>query len=183
MSRPRRIAREVLEWVVVITVLAGGWFALHATGATIAMVKTESMEPVIYPADLVIATPGDPKVGDIVVFRPQVAGTELPKFVHRITGIKPDRSWLTQGDNNEYPDSAHTSNDDIDGIVRATVPTRFLKHPAAPMVGGAVLGALGAVVLYRRLWAVEVVADHAVTGADREPSHGNAGALNEFKEN
>ena len=53
MTRGRRALKECAEWALVAGTLAGLWLLVHGTGATVAMVRTESMEPAIYPGDIV----------------------------------------------------------------------------------------------------------------------------------
>lgn len=132
--------KEIVEWVVVAAVLLVPVWVVFSTGTTIAMVRTESMFPTIHPGDVVIATPGPVQVDDIVVFEPQVAGVELPKFVHRVVGVKKDGSWVTQGDAHENPDAAHVGNDNVHGVVRYTLPTRFLTSTWSIAIGGALIG-------------------------------------------
>lgn len=133
--------KELLEWVVVLGVLLIPIWVLSVSNISINMVRTESMKPTIERSDLVIATPGDVEVGDIVVFTPQVPGVELPSFVHRVTGTKKDGSWITQGDGLKFPDSAHVTDEDIHGVVRYIIPTRFLNSTWTVVLGGALMGA------------------------------------------
>lgn len=150
-----RRVRGLLSWLLWLGVPLALVAGVHLTGTTVAMVRTDSMLPSIAPADLVIATrtpPSEVTVGDVVVFTPQVAGTTLPPFVHRITAHNTDGTWVTQGDANEFADAARVTDADLHGVVRVVLPTRFLKWSAVPIIGGMLLGLLAGWTLWRRLF-------------------------------
>ena len=103
-------------------------------GFASAVVISGSMEPTILVNDLVIIHEKDAyEVGDIVTFR----STGLP-VTHRIIGERTDadgtRYFITQGDNNNAPDTGEVTPDRIVGEVVQVVPRfgyvqSFLQKP------------------------------------------------------
>ena len=93
-------------------------------------IVSPSMTPVINVYDIVInirpETPKDIQVGDIITYKSSAANTEGMTITHRVIGISqlPDGTYeyMTQGDNNEEPDSLYVTYDNVIGKEIAIIP-------------------------------------------------------------
>jgi len=90
-NKKQEIIKEIISWALYI-LGAGSWVALFLTRFVIvnAYVPTGSMESTIMPKDRLIASRihyliGDPKEGDIVVFR--FPDDEEVLYVKRVIGL------------------------------------------------------------------------------------------------
>jgi signal peptidase len=80
------------------------------------VVDGNSMEPLYYRGDLVIAAAAaDYQAGDIVTYRHPKIGY----VIHRIIGRTPEGRWVFQGDNNDFIDPYEPRTDELVG--RATI--------------------------------------------------------------
>jgi len=120
----------ILTCVISISIV---WFSVGVFPVRPFVVATGSMEPVIYPGDMVLVKRiemKDLKAGDIIQFR-----RENIYIFHRITGIIIDKKvakYQTKGDNNKIADPELVIPEDIRGKVIYTIPkigwpTLFLK--------------------------------------------------------
>lgn len=84
-------------------------------------IATESMEPTIGKGALVVATPGQAEVGDVVVYRSALGSHQ----VHRVVEVEERGGttyYKTQGDANERADSFSVPEDRVRGVVSQSVP-------------------------------------------------------------
>ncbi|PYF98327.1 signal peptidase, endoplasmic reticulum-type [Georgenia satyanarayanai] len=99
----------VLLWPVSLGGLFGG-----------IIVSGHSMEPTMERGDLVVVMRvREAQVGDVVVFRPQVA--PHARVVHRIVGADGEQLEL-RGDNNDWSDPFDVTQDDVVGKVVMRLP-------------------------------------------------------------
>ena len=102
-------------------VLSGRWPKLLAAAAVVLLlvqplgqpfllsyVETDSMEPTLEPGDGFVAVPaavaGEPKPGDVVVYRSEVLNPG-GLTTHRVVG-ETDRGYVTRGDGNPFTDQS-----------------------------------------------------------------------------
>lgn len=127
----KKIVRYVLQsittaYIIVILMLVVPSFF----GIEILAVTSGSMEPAIPAGSVVYAQPAafaDLQVGDIITFHLEKSGT---KVTHRV--VEKDETMKcvsTKGDANKEPDAKSVSHQNIDGIVRCTIP--YLGRMAA----------------------------------------------------
>lgn len=84
------------------------------------IVSGHSMEPTMDPGDLVVVMRvREAQVGDVVVFRPQVA--PQARVVHRVVGSDGDQLTL-RGDNNDWDDPFKVDQDDVVGKMVMRLP-------------------------------------------------------------
>lgn len=84
------------------------------------IVSGRSMEPTMEPGDLaVVIRVREAEVGDVIVFRPQVA--PQARVVHRVVGEDGDQLEL-RGDNNDWDDPFDVTQDDVVGKVVMRLP-------------------------------------------------------------
>ena len=107
-------------------------------------ILTGSMEPKIYPGDLVIVkkeNPNDLKVGDIITFNKV---DENIVVTHRLIAEKDD-GFITKGDNNNVQDDGILKKQDVIGKVVLTIPKigYIFVFFAKPLVIAAILIILG----------------------------------------
>ncbi|SDJ94582.1 signal peptidase I [Natronincola ferrireducens] len=147
----RKIKREdeeegLLGWMITSLVSIGMiWFAVGVFPIYPSVVATGSMEPMIYPGDVILVEKitdikdiHQLKVGDVIQFQ-----RERILISHRIIEIKEDDEGIlryrTQGDNNSAPDTELVGPEDIRGTIKKVVPkvgwpTLLLKQKKdAPM--------------------------------------------------
>jgi signal peptidase I len=118
-------------------------------GLALLPVKSGSMVPSFYPADVLVAVSPrviPPTVGDVVVAEPYftAGGERLPPIAHRIVDIKAD-GWVTKGDANPEADGWTVRDEDITHVMVTSLP---MRHVTNPLWFAVVLGLL---VLYA-LW-------------------------------
>lgn len=87
---------------------------------TVTIVSGHSMEPTYVTGDLVVSRCGDPRVGDVVVYRP--AGENGGRVIHRVVGGDAAAGWRMQGDNNDFTDPWSPRGAEVLGIARVHVP-------------------------------------------------------------
>lgn len=120
----RDTAARIAWWatlVAVFGVLVAAPVLSQATPGGVYVVASDSMEPTIPVGSLVVATPGQPQVGDVVVYE---AVNGAP-HVHRVVDV--DRSgesptYTTRGDNNAASDSYVVESEQIRGVVQFHLP-------------------------------------------------------------
>lgn len=129
----------ILIWVIVAI---DAWYLWPTTlgGKTaLVVVSGQSMEPLYFDGDLVIARDIEPGVGDIIVYAP--AGYGGSQIVHRITGGDGETGWTVQGDNNDFLDPFTPTNDEVVGVVMVHYPNlgRLTALMLNPMVWASIL--------------------------------------------
>lgn len=176
MNRTRSVSigRHIVDLVVLGTTVLGVWFlwpAFLGGSSRMITVQGHSMEPTYTTGDLVVLDASvEPEVGRVVVFQipaNEPGGGQL--VVHRIIGIRPDGTFITQGDNTAAPDAFLTARSDILGSPRFVIPRGgaaigFASTPLG-LAGGA--GALCTMLMWPRKKAEEA-ADAVVPAFDED---------------
>lgn len=123
----QRTARIIFDIVGFVAVIVLCWYLWPASlgGATrFVVVQGKSMEPTYNLGDAIIVKHNPrPRVGNIIVF--QIPADEPGAgmmVVHRITSIRNDGSYVTQGDNRATADSFHITTDDVLGTPVRSIP-------------------------------------------------------------
>jgi signal peptidase I len=151
----RLIVDRVLLVIGLVVFLSAAWFLWPVRwGGTFAevVVSGHSMEPVFHTGDLVVTKKDDHyRVGEKVVY-------QIPKgepgagihVVHRIIGVRPDGTFVTQGDNRVTPDDWRPRAHDVVGRVVAVVPVagHILLWLARPWVLAGLIGLILTVWLW-----------------------------------
>jgi signal peptidase I len=110
------------------------------------------MEPVFHTGDLVVTKKSDHyRIGQKVVYTiPKHEPGAGIHVVHRIIGVRPDGTFVMQGDNRITPDDWRPTSHDVVGRVVAVVPQagRVLLWLAQPLV----LAALAGLIITVWLW-------------------------------
>jgi len=126
--------KEVAWFLIAIVVVFGVQFGLKVilhTGSPLVIVVSGSMEPVFYRGDVVllkgITNPDQVKVGDVIVYKRP--GYEYP-IIHRVRYVytvkvngKPERCFVTWGDNNPVPDPPYPG---PDGLLEVQLPNGYV---------------------------------------------------------
>lgn len=90
------------------------------------IVMTGSMQPSIYPGDMIFAVSDNyikPKLNDVVIYQAKrFDGEVVAPFAHRIVGGDAKTGWITKGDANEQADVQKPNSEDITGVVILTIP-------------------------------------------------------------
>lgn len=129
-SRWRRWLRNFGTLAII---LGGAWLITGYLSLAFLPVRTGSMVPAFYPADMVIGVSPQvkkPDIGDVVVAEPYFTegGDKLPAIAHRIIGSQRG-GWETQGDANPNPDGWIVRDVDISHVVVGSIPMRYAKDP------------------------------------------------------
>lgn len=117
-----RIARAVAPWLAIVLVAVilfpARWGGLFG----ITFVSGESMEPNLVTGDVAftVKRPGY-SIGDVIVYHPTDVDTDA-MIIHRVIEVRPDGTYVTQGDNRESADRWYPTTEDIDGGVFAVLP-------------------------------------------------------------
>jgi signal peptidase I len=132
--------------VAVLLLLISGWVLLLRPvwlggASSYVMVSGHSMEPTLRNGDLVILRSApNYEPGDVVAFHAK-GGIAI----HRIVGIRPDATFITQGDNNRVVDTWHPSPRDVLGRSWVRLPGfgELLGQLRDPVKLGALIGLIG----------------------------------------
>lgn len=134
--------KKIIIAVVMISIAFFGSFLVYFilqisfnTETPIVVVVSGSMEPQIHKGDLLFVMgidaedikngTAEDKDGDIIVFNAQWPSAPIEPIVHRVINkyLVGDKWYFeTQGDANLIPDQAHTSEDNIIGVVVGGIP-------------------------------------------------------------
>lgn len=133
-----RRATEILVFSIIATLILGSGPVLGVilgTGNPFACPTTPSMEPAIWPGDLVVmggSNPKDLKDGEIIAFDMIVLDLANPNrgkmsvpILHRIAGIvaqNGSRYFITKGDNNPTPDEWYVPEEGVMGKALFIIP-------------------------------------------------------------
>ncbi|WP_062213354.1 signal peptidase I [Demequina oxidasica] len=134
-----RVLKSVLAWGLLLVVAFFIWPSNLGGGTTSIVVNGRSMEPTYHTGDIVAARKGDPQIGDVVVYStPELSGG---KIVHRIIGGDGETGWDIQGDNNDFVDPFHPTNDEVLGIAKLHFPAvgKIAGILSSPLVWGSML--------------------------------------------
>jgi signal peptidase len=118
----RNRLRHTAGFALIFALLAGWWLYLAPSQIggplTFAVVQGSSMEPTLKTGDLIAATRQDVyREGDIVFYK-KYGGA----VVHQIIEERPDGTFITQGLNNDHPDSWLVKKSDIMGTLALQLP-------------------------------------------------------------
>ncbi len=152
--RGRRWVRRVLDatfLLLTIAFLVFMWPARFGGSSTFVIVGGHSMEPTYEIGDIVVLRKGDPKVGDVVAFDPELKSPNAPLVIHRIIGGGPE-GWVMQGDNNPNPDSWKPTNEQIVGVAMFHVPgaVKVLDIFRNPLFYAVLAGMAAVLILWPR---------------------------------
>ena len=110
------------------------------------------MEPTYHLGDAVIARDNpNPKMGDVIVYHiPKGQPAAGLLIIHRVSGLWPDGTYQTQGDNRTSPDPFHIVSGDIIGSPELTLPhfSRFIGLSSSPAAIGASSGLVATLMLW-----------------------------------
>lgn len=127
--------RHARGWIVTAAGLAACIGIFLIAGLTLMPVKTGSMRPTLQPGDLVIGVKpwlSAPAVGKVVVATPAFTegGERMPPIAHRITGrAEKGTGWVTKGDFNPTADAWTVRPGDVQRVMVAHVPVRWVQSP------------------------------------------------------
>jgi signal peptidase I len=144
---PRGRLLRLTAGAVGIAALVGAWFlvAPRALGGRLSYVvvaRGTSMEPAFHTGDLALVRPADTySPGQVVAYRSRDLGSTV---LHRIVE-RDGNGYVLKGDNNDFLDPEHPTDDDILGALWIRVPVvgsvmSWFRQPAnaAMVAGGAV---------------------------------------------
>lgn len=113
---PRRLLSLAVSAVWIIGAVVVGvylWPSSLGGCTTLTIVSGESMEPTYYTGDLVVSRCGASEVGQVVVYNPPNVGGA--RVIHRIIAGDAESGWVIRGDNNDFNDPWHVSEDNVLG--------------------------------------------------------------------
>ncbi|MFO7836695.1 MAG: signal peptidase I [Candidatus Thorarchaeota archaeon] len=139
-QRSELVKTLFLLGIVVLATFGGYGIFMLSMGTTtpLVVVTSESMEPTLYPGDLLVlqGRPAeDIAVGDIIVYEDDWYG-DAP-IVHRVISINVEGGnyyYFTQGDNNAVADPGNRTYDEVVGVMVLRIPalghvSLFLRTP------------------------------------------------------
>jgi signal peptidase len=125
----------------------------HAHGASVYVVRSNSMSPTLRAGDAAVVVPADRyEVGDVITFR-----RESGVVTHRVVAVTED-GYQTQGDANEEPDAGLVPPTAVQGKMWRSAPGAgyalvYLRQPAGLLSVAAFLLEAGiARTLLESLW-------------------------------
>lgn len=136
----RHAVRALAAVVIVVagTALVLGVIVPRVAGATPYVVLTDSMEPGLPVGTLVVSRPVEPdriRTGSVITYQLRSGQEQL--VTHRVVGIGMtvggERTYLTQGDANDVPDTQPVRDVQVRGAVWYQVP--YLGHVAGAFTG------------------------------------------------
>lgn len=139
-QRSELVKTLFLLGIVALATFGGYGIFMFSMGTTtpLVVVTSESMEPALYPGDLLVlqGRPAeDIAVGDIIVYEDDWYG-DAP-IVHRVISIEAEGGnyyYFTQGDNNAVADPGNRTYDEVVGVMVLRIPalghvSLFLRTP------------------------------------------------------
>ena len=141
----------IVTGVLAAVVLVAAWIFFAPTqaggGTSYAIIVGNSMEPKLHRGDLaIVRKQSSYRVGDAVLYDSRDLGS---KVLHRIVRVE-DGRFVLKGDNNDFIDAEHPTEEQIVGSLWVTAPavgraTEWLREPlhSALLVGLVTLIALG----------------------------------------
>jgi signal peptidase len=149
----RHAVRALAAVVIVVagTALVLGVIVPRVAGATPYVVLTDSMEPSLPVGTLVVSRPVEPdriRTGSVITYQLRSGQEQL--VTHRVVGIGMtvggERTYLTQGDANDVPDTQPVRDVQVRGAVWYQVP--YVGHVAGAFTGQReAIGMVAAVLL------------------------------------
>ena len=145
--RVRRAVVAVLFWSFAVAAAVLLWPTNLGGCTSLIVVSGHSMDPTYSTGDLVVARCGEPKLGDIVVYRPEGMNGHV---IHRLVGGNGTDGWQVQGDNNDWRDPFTPTDEAVVGIAQFHLPRIGLVTTvlSSPIVWASIL--LVAIALF--LW-------------------------------
>lgn len=173
VPRLRRVSGWVLFTAIALVVVYFTWPSSLGGCTTLTIVSGHSMEPTYYTNDIVVSRCGTPEVGDIAVYATEDTGGA--RIVHRVIGGDGASGWQFQGDNNDFVDEFHPTNDDVLGTAVLHIPKAGLvaKTVSSPLVW------LSLFVLATALFVWPARDDEAEREDEPKSEHGGAVAAPE----
>lgn len=114
-----RRVRATASWALFVALVVLLWPVGLGGCTSFTVVSGHSMEPTYLTGDVVMARCGEPRVGDVVIYKPaELAGQRI---IHRVIGGGPD-GWHLRGDNNDFVDPFTPTSDEVVGIAQAHLP-------------------------------------------------------------
>ncbi|MFZ0014508.1 MAG: signal peptidase I [Acidimicrobiia bacterium] len=111
-----------LQWMLVIVLALALWPSSLGGRMGLVMVAGNSMDPTYQLGDAVIAWRQPVEVGDIILYKiPEGSPGEGKTVIHRVIGGD-GNGWITQGDNNAFPDEWYPSDLDVLGVAEMKIP-------------------------------------------------------------
>ncbi|MCB0981541.1 MAG: signal peptidase I [Ilumatobacteraceae bacterium] len=127
--------------------------------ASYVQVTGNSMYPTLRQGDVVLLTRDDRyQVGDIIAYKSELLGGEV--VIHRITAVRPNGRYATQGDHNDFIDQYEPSVQDILG-------KQAVRLPGAATVTQRLTGVTGMVVLIFGVGAIMMIRPRSPHGRHR----------------
>ena len=138
---PRRTVHRLVDLAWLSAIAVAAWFLWPASlgGHTrLIAVEGRSMEPTYHLGDAVIARDNpNPKMGDVIVYHiPKGQPAAGLLIIHRVSGLWPDGTYQTQGDNRTSPDPFHIVSGDIIGTPELTPPPLRPVHRTVKLARG-----------------------------------------------
>lgn len=150
-ARPRRRLRRlvpafcsVCSLVAFAAVAWSVWPSRLGGATTYVVVSGKSMVPTFHTGDMVVARAGrDYRAGEVVVYR--IPDPTIPRklmIVHRIKEVRPDGTFVLQGDGNRSIDPWYPSENDIVGRKVFMIPkfAQTLRGALSPLPLGILFG-------------------------------------------
>jgi signal peptidase len=127
---PKKVKRtqggSLTGWIITtVAAVAIIWFAVGLFPLQPALVASGSMEPKMYPGDVVIVAkmPADNiETGDIIQFRVREGVTIMHRVIEIQETEEGSKVFITKGDNNDEPDSEPVLPDNVVGKAIMTIP-------------------------------------------------------------
>jgi signal peptidase len=122
----RAQSSSITGWIITtVAAVAIIWFAVGLFPLQPALVASGSMQPKMYPGDVVIIikTPADNiETGDIIQFRVPEGVTVMHRVIEIQETGEGSKVFITKGDNNNQPDSEPVLPDNVVGKAIITIP-------------------------------------------------------------
>ena len=152
----------VYRVVQIVVALAALLFLVPTSvggAASYVQVTGNSMYPTLRQGDVVLLTRDDRyQVGDIIAYKSELLGGEV--VIHRITAVRPNGRYATQGDHNDFIDQYEPSVQDILG-------KQAVRLPGAATVTQRLTGVTGMVVLIFGVGAIMMIRPRSPHGRHR----------------
>lgn len=170
-----RVLQSVLAWGLLLLLALFIWPSNLGGSTTTIIVSGHSMEPTYYTGDIVVARHGEPQVGDVVVYTTAELGNG--KIVHRIIGGDGETGWDLQGDNNDFVDPFHPTNDDVLGIAQFRFPAlgKVAGILSTPLVWGSMLLVAFGLIIWPSKDCPDEYDDDEDSAGDDSNTHADAG--------
>ncbi len=119
----RRLLGAASSVVWILGAVAVGWLLWPSSlggCTTLTIVSGHSMEPTYRTGDLVVSRCGPVAIDDVIVYTPPDVGGA--RVIHRIVDGDAETGWVVRGDNNDFLDPWHPTEENILGSAVLHVP-------------------------------------------------------------